>query len=61
MFLDLIYTFGLHQWVLEPTFTRSDYILDLIFTTEPDRIQQITTFPPFPHCSHVVVKASSLC
>lgn len=56
MFLEIFYTLGHHQWVLEPTFIRSDNILDLIFTTEPDCIQQITTFPPFPHSGHALVK-----
>ncbi len=60
MFLDLFHILGLHQCVLEPTFISFGNILDLILTTDPDRIQQVSTFPPFPHCGHVLVKASYL-
>ena len=46
---------GLTQWVLEPTFISSGNILDLVLTTEADRILHVETHPPFPRCGHVVV------
>lgn len=60
MFLDLFQTLGLYQWVREPTFVRSGNILDLILTSDPDRIQDVVVFPPFPQCGHVTIKASYL-
>ena len=55
-FLNLFDTLGLCQWVVEPTFISSGNILDLVLTSEGDRIQSIETCAPFPHCGHVVVK-----
>ena len=60
MFLELFQTLWLYQWVREPTFVRSNNILDLILTSDHDRIQDVTVFPPFPHCGHVTIKASYL-
>ncbi|XP_050723119.1 uncharacterized protein LOC127001915 [Eriocheir sinensis] len=60
MFLNLFQTLGLHQWVLEPTFIKLGNILDLILTTEDDRIQDINIFPPFPNCGHALVKIAHL-
>ena len=60
MFLDLFQTFGLHQWVREPTFISSGNILDLILTSDPHRIQDVVVFPPFSQCGHATIKASYL-
>ena len=43
---------GLHQWVTEPTFPRSGNILDLIFTSEDDRIGALKVISPPPGCDH---------
>lgn len=51
-FLDLFTFLGLIQWIKQPTFLHSDNILDLIFTSESDRIANITFFDPFPGCDH---------
>lgn len=56
LFLDLFNTLGLFQWVLEPTFIRSGNTLDLVLTSESDRVISLETHPPFPHCGHTLVK-----
>ena len=43
---------GLTQWVRESTFVSSGNILDLVLTTEEDRIGEVSVLPPFPHCQH---------
>ena len=43
---------GLHQWVLDPTFPRSGNILDLVLTSEPDRVGNLDVIPPLPGCDH---------
>ena len=56
-FLDVFDSLGLHQWVHDPTFPSSGNILDLVLTSEEDRIGQIQTLPPLPgsdHCPVVV-------
>ena len=40
-FLDVFDSLGLHQWVHDPTFPSSGNILDLVLTSEEDRIGQI--------------------
>ena len=51
-FYDCSNILGLTQWVIEPTFLSSSNILDLILTSESDRIGDIQVLPPFPNCSH---------
>lgn len=51
-FPDLFTSLGLSQWVKQPTFLCSDHILDLIFTTEHDRISNLTLLDPLPGCDH---------
>ena len=57
-FYNLFISLGLHQHVLEPTFVTSGNILDLVLTTDPDRIADLTLHPPFPHCGHALIKFS---
>ena len=52
-FLDLISSLGLTQWVKNSTMLRSNNILDLIFTSEVDRIDSIDFAPPFSTCDHI--------
>ena len=51
-FLDVFDLLGLKQWVREPTFPRSSNILDLILTSDTDRVGQISVPPPLPGCDH---------
>ena len=51
-FIDLFITLGLTQWITEPTFPRSGNILDLILTTEHDRVGEVRVQPPPPGCDH---------
>ena len=51
-FLECFVAEGLTQWVLEPTFVPSGNILDLIFTSEGDRVGSVEVMPPFPRCAH---------
>ena len=51
-FLDIFTLLGLTQWINVPTFVRSDNILDLVFTTDADRISYVTLFDPLPGCDH---------
>ena len=46
---------GLTQWVTEPTFPRSNNILDLILSTEDDRVGSVQVLPPLPGCDHCPV------
>ena len=45
-FLFMFEQLGLTQWVQEPTFIHSNNILDLVLTTENDRIGSIKLAPP---------------
>ena len=56
-FLGMFDTLGLAQWVWEPTFPRSGNTLDLILTTEQDRVGNVMVLPPPPGCDH----CSTLC
>ena len=51
-FFELFTSTGLNQWVLEPTFPRSGNILDLVLTSDPDRIGQLSVIAPLPGCDH---------
>ena len=52
MFVDMFDSLGLTQWVTQPTYPRSGNILDLVLTTEPDRIGRIDISAPLPRCDH---------
>ena len=52
MFLDVFVSLGLSQWVSEPTFPSSGNTLDLLLTTETDRIGNVSVFEPLPACDH---------
>ena len=52
MFLDMFSTLGLTQWISEGTFPRSGNVLDLILTSEQDRISTAQVQPPPPGCDH---------
>ena len=52
LFLDCFDSLGLIQWVQEPTYPRSCNILDLFFTSDPDRVGQVGVLPPLPKCDH---------
>lgn len=55
-FLECFSSLGLKQWVLEPTITTSNNTLDLIFTSEEDRVGLLELLPPLPNCCHTVIK-----
>ena len=52
VFLEVFLSLGLTQWVREPTFPRSGNILDIVLTTEPDRVGTLDVLPPLPSCDH---------
>lgn len=56
LFLDLFSTLGLQQHVVEPTFINSGNILDLVLTIDGDRIVDVSSLPPFPHCDYSLIK-----
>ena len=47
---------GLKQWVLQPTFIISDNILDLILTSEDDRVSDSSLLDPPPGCDHLLLE-----
>ena len=51
-FFNTFNSLGLTQWVRTPTYPRSGNILDLILTTEDDRIGSAVILPPLPGCDH---------
>ena len=51
-FFSTFNSLGLNQWVRTPTYPRSGNILDLILTSEDDRIGSTTILPPLPGCDH---------
>ena len=51
-FVDCFSSLGLTQWVLSPTFVFSDNILDLVLTSEEDRLGDVTVHPTLPGCGH---------
>lgn len=55
LFTNCFNTSGLHQWVDFPTFVPSGNILDLVITTEDDRIGNVHSLCPFPGCGHVPI------
>ena len=54
-FVDVFISLGLTQWVCTPTFVRSGNILDLVFTTDPDRVACVEVLPPFLSLGHSCV------
>ena len=52
MFMDVFDGLGLTQWVSEPTFPRSGNTLDLVLTSEEDRIGSVQVMPPLAGCDH---------
>ena len=42
---------GLTQWVLEPTFPTSGNVLDLVLTTDSERIGYVRVLAPLPSCT----------
>ena len=54
-FMECFDSLGLTQWVREPTFIISGNVLDLVFTTDPERIGDVSVLAPFPRCGHTPV------
>ena len=52
IFFGAFLSLGLTQWVNESTYPRSGNILDLILTTEQDRVCDVEVLPPLPGCDH---------
>ena len=55
LFMDVFVSLGLTQWVSEPTFPRSGNTLDIVLTSEEDRVGGILVMPPLPGCDHCPV------
>lgn len=51
-FVDCFLSLGLYQWVKSPTFIHSGSTLDLILTSEDDRVGDVETLPNLPSCGH---------
>lgn len=54
-FYEAFLSLGLTQWVSEPTFPRSSNILDLILSTEDDRVASVEVIAPLPGCDHCAI------
>ena len=54
IFLDRMVSLGLSQLIREPTH-RSGNVLDLVFVSEPNLIQNLEVKPPIPGCDHHLV------
>jgi hypothetical protein len=60
-FLNCFSFLGLHQWVEEATIG-SGNILDLVLTSESDRVSAVSVLPPLPRCAHYpVIISYSFC
>ena len=55
VFIDCFQSLGLTQWVVSPTFVPSLNILDLVLSSERDRLGDVTVHPAFPGCGHCPV------
>ena len=55
MFADTFLTVGLNQWITEPTFPKSGNTLDLVLTSELDRIGSLEVMAPLPGCDHCAI------
>ena len=51
-YLDLFTALGLTQCICSPTYIQSNNILDLVLTSEADRIGNVEVHPPLPRCLH---------
>ena len=51
-FIDCFISLGLHQWVHSPTFLYSKNTLDLVLSSEGDRIGEVEVLANFPNCGH---------
>ena len=51
-FVDTFNLLGLTQWITSVTFPRSGNTLDLLLSTEPDHVGDISVEPPFPGSDH---------
>ena len=58
LFYDCFTECGLVQWVKFPTFFPSGNILDLVLTTDTDRIGDVYSVPPLPGCHHCPILCS---
>ena len=58
LFYDCFSECGLFQWVTFGTFFPSNNTLDLILTTDEDRIGEVYSSPPLPGCHHCPVTCS---
>ena len=54
-FFNMFVSLGLHQYVRDGTFLYSDNILDLVFSSELDRVCDLKLLPPLPSCGHLIV------
>ncbi len=57
-FYNCFISLGLTQWVTEPTFITSGNILDLILTSEDDRVGEVQVLLLFPNGGHGLVLCS---
>ena len=55
LFFDCFCTLELSQWVEEGTFVDSDNILDLVLTTQRNRVGDVSVLAPFHRCHHCLV------
>ena len=55
LFMEHMMSFGFCQLIEQPT--RGDNILDLLFVSEPNLIQNVVIQPPIPGCDHNLVSA----
>ena len=55
LFLDLFVECGLTQWVHFSTFFPSGNTLDLVLTSEDDRVASVSSCAPLPGCQHLPV------
>ena len=51
-FWETFLSLGLTQWISEPTYPQSGNVLDLILTTDTDRIGAVKVLAPIPGCDH---------
>lgn len=59
-FLNTFTNLSLTQWIDQPTFFPSSNILDLVLTSESDRVLEVQIDPPFPACHHALIVFSYL-
>ncbi len=60
LFFNLFTDLGLHQHFTEPTFLASGNTLDLVLTSDHDRITEVSIYPLFPCRGHTLIKFSYL-